>query len=313
MPGWNPFAGDPAELRQRVRQFVGLVRASADVAGTRMWDLLTSAATVIAGQGLSIVELLRFLQSPDYMAGLLDQARQTPAWTEYEEAHLYFDLEFAALSKAERSSYVGPVLNKIRALVDIPYLKALMGASRDTLDLPGLWKRPRLVAVYLDEYALGPDGARLLAGMLAHTLYSLSARKTDDDVVGVTLMLDELASQERYLGEAVRNIVEKGRQQGLHLLAAGQHLEQISDELQEATALLVRPARVLSAWPRRRAAGGQVAGDGRGQPSLARGALRGEERGVRGVAARNPRSLGQAAAPGRGGLDDVREHPGDVL
>ena len=171
-----------------------------------MWDLLTNAATVIAGQGLSIVELLRFLQSPDYMAGLLNQARRTPAWEAFEEAHLYFDLEFAALSKAERGGYVGPVLNKIRALVDIPYLKGMMGASRDTLDLPGLWKRQRLVAVHLDEYALGPDGARLLSGMLAHALYSLSARQPGK--VGVTLMLDELASQERYLAQTPRSCHE---------------------------------------------------------------------------------------------------------
>ena len=46
------------------------------------------------------------------------------------------------------------------------------------------------------------------------------------------LMLDELASHERCLGGALINIVEKGRQQGLWLLGAGQHFGALSSELQ---------------------------------------------------------------------------------
>ena len=219
-------------MRQAVRQFVDLVRASADVAGSRMWDVLTNAATVIAGQGLSLLELLRFLQFPDYRAGLLTQARGTRAFAQYEEAHRYFAWEFAALSKNEQASYTAPVLNKIRALVDIPYLKALLCARHDTLDLPGLWQRPRLIAVHLDTWALGQDGVRLLSGLLAHSLFQTAQRHSGP--VPVCLCLDEMGMQERFLGGAIRDILAMARSYNLRLLAACQHLDQLSDELRAA-------------------------------------------------------------------------------
>lgn len=230
--GWNPLGGEASDVRHAVRQFVDLVRASADVAGSRMWDVLTNAATVIAGQGLSLLELLRFLQSPEYRAGVLAQALGTPAAQQFEEAHRYFEWEFAALSRNEQASYTAPVLNKIRALVDIPYLKALLCANADTLDLPGLWQRPRLLAVHLDEYALGQDGVRLLSGLLAHSLFQTARRSPGS--LPVCLCLDEMGMQERFLGGAICDILAMARSYNLRLLAACQHLGQLSDALRAA-------------------------------------------------------------------------------
>ena len=230
VPGWNPFAVETHQVGEAVRAFKDIfASAYKDAWGPRMDDVLENAATVIAGQGLSVLELVRFLQSPDYNAGLMARTRGTPAWDAFPEQHEYFLTEFAALSDGERGKFVAPVLNKIRKLLTIPYLRALLCARHDTLDLEGLWKRPRLVAVHLDEGALGNDGTRLLAGMLAHHMYNICMRKPGP--VPVVLCLDELGTQERFLGDAIRNIVEKARQQGLWLMGAGQHFAQISDEL----------------------------------------------------------------------------------
>jgi hypothetical protein len=72
---------------------------------------------------------------------------------------------------------------------------------------------------------------KMLAGMVAHSLYAVSLRKPGP--VPVVLMLDELASQERAIGTAIRDICEKGRQQGLCLLAACQNLGQMPDDLRK--------------------------------------------------------------------------------
>ncbi len=230
VPGWNPLAVPLAQAGEAVRGVKDIFATAYHASwGARLDDLLENAATVICAQRLSFLELVRFLQSDSYRAGLLAQAQGTSAWHAFPEEHAYFACEFAGLSKGERATAIGPVLNKVRKLVTTPYLRALLCAREDTLRLETLWQRQRVVVVHLDPTALGMDGARLLSGMLCHRLYALCMRRSGN--VGVQIVLDELGAQERFLGSAIRDIVERGRQQGLWLLTAGQHLGQISDEL----------------------------------------------------------------------------------
>lgn len=230
VPGWNPLAVPLSHAGEAVRGVKDIFATAYHASwGARLDDLLENAATVICAQRLSFLELVRFLQSDSYRAGLLAQARNTPAWHAFPEEHAYFECEFAGLSQGERARAIGPVLNKIRKLVTTPYLRALLCAQHDTLRLETLWQRQRVVVIHLDNTALGMDGARLLSGMLCHRLYALCMRRPGP--VGVQIVLDELGAQERFLGSAIRDIVERGRQQGLWLLTAGQHLGQISDEL----------------------------------------------------------------------------------
>lgn len=238
VPGWNPFAVGPDSVRQSVREFVNILAASATSWGPRLQDVLTNAATVIAGQRLSLLELTRFLQSEDYREGLLQQAHSTPAWQQFQEEHEYFTREFAPLSRGERAAAVAPVLNKIRALVSTRYLRSLLCARRDTLDLPSLWQRQRLVLVHLDSWELGGDGVRLLAGMLSHALFHTAMRHSGP--VPVVLCMDEMGLQERFVGAALKDILAVARSQNLRLLAACQHLDQLSDGLR--TALLTNTA-----------------------------------------------------------------------
>lgn len=232
VPGWNPFSGDSASIRQAVRQFVSLIEASTTSWGPRLQDVLTNAATVIAGQRLSLFELMRFLQNEDYREGLLEIARQTPAWEEFREEHDYFVTEFAAFPKGERGSAVGPVLNKIRFLVSVKYLRALLCAEQDTLELASLWHEQRVLLVHLDSWALGSDGTKLLAGMLSHSLFHTAMQQTGGRPV--VLCLDEMRMQERFVGAAMMDILAVARSQNLRLLAACQHLDQLSDGLRSA-------------------------------------------------------------------------------
>lgn len=239
VPGWNPFAAEDADIPQAVRQFVSVVKSVADSWGPRLQDVLTNAATVIASQGLSLLELLEFLKPPGiYRVGLLSQSRGGPAWRRFREEYDYFDREFAAYSKGEQSSAVGPVLNKLRSFVSTPYLRSLFCAASDTLDLPSLWQRQRVILVHLDaEGALGPDGTRLLAGMFAYRLYQTAMRQSGP--VPVALSLDEMSKQQRYLGGALLDILAVARSQNLRLLAGCQFLGQMSDDL--VTSLLTNP------------------------------------------------------------------------
>ena len=228
MPGWNPFAVDLVDVPTAVKAFVDIVLATRSGAGVNYPDLFKNAATVIAGQGLSLMELVEFFWNADYRRGLLAQAQASPAWERFPYQHEYFIREFAQHSQSAQASAITPVLNKIRDLLTTDWLRHLMCAPQDTLDLAGLWTRQRLVVVHLDG-GLGAEGKRLLAGMLAHSLFKIAMRKPGS--VPVVLCLDELATQLRTIGDAITEMVERGRQQGLWAICACQHLAQMSPEL----------------------------------------------------------------------------------
>ena len=230
VPGWNPFAVETREVAAAVRRFVGLLsNLYKDGWGPRMDDIFKAAATVIAAQRLSILELVEFLRTPAYRDALLRQAEGSPAWERFREEHAYFRREFAEYTVANQQNQTQPVLNKIRGMITQPYLRALLTAREDTLDLPGLWRRQRLILVHLDAHELGPDGASLLSGLLAHQLLATAMQRSGP--VPVVLMLDEMGMQERFLGSAVTDILAVARSQNLRLLAACQHLEQMSEGL----------------------------------------------------------------------------------
>ena len=230
IPGWNPLAvslGDADRAAGSLKDI--FASAYKDSWGPRMDDLLENAATVIAAQRLSVLELVRFLQNPAYREGLIASLRGSEAWRRFPEQHEYFASEFFAMGKGAQDTAVQPVLNKVRVLIRNPYLLALLTARGDTLRLADLWKRQRVVLVHLDKTELGKDAAQILSGMLVHRLYALCMTRPGD--VPVTLVLDELGEQERFLGASIRDIVERGRQQLLWLITAGQHFGQISDDL----------------------------------------------------------------------------------
>ena len=232
VPGWNPFAGEPGELRQRVRQFVGLVRASADVAGTRMWDLLTNAATVIAGQGLSIVELLRFLQSPDYMAGLL-----RPGAADARLGGVRGSAPVLRPGVCRTVQGGARQLRRPRAQQDPRPCGHPLPENHDE-------RRPRHARPAWPVAAPAPGrgasgrvrprprrGAPAVGDARPHPLQPLGAQAGEgggDADARRTGLAGAVSG-----GSGQRTSWRRARQQGLHLLAAGQHLEQISDELRK--------------------------------------------------------------------------------
>lgn len=214
-----------------IRTFVGILSTlHKDGWWPRMDDIFKSAATIIAAQRLSILELIEFLRDPRYRAALLQEVTGTPEWETFREEHEYFRKEFSEFSSANQQQQTQPVLNKIRGMITEPYLRAMLTAERDMLDLPGLWQEQKVILVHLSE-TLGKEGMSLLSGLLAHQLCIAALRfraKTK-----VVLMLDEMGMQERFLGDAVKKVLSAARSYDLRVLAATQHLDQLSEGLKE--------------------------------------------------------------------------------
>lgn len=281
IPGWNPLqCGVP--LPQAVGDLVALVEQSSSSWGPRLQDLLTNTLLVVGAHGLSLYEATKFLVREEYREQLLRQAPPVRKSLAYTEAQQYFAEEFGAWSRGERANAVTPVLNKVREVLRSEFLRPLLCARRNTLELRRLWRRSELVVVRLDRTALGEEGARLLAGLLAHLLYRTALR--DPGPVPVVLAIDELPMLERFVGKALAEILAVARSQRLRLLVSCQHLAQLSEGVR---ASLLANAAVQAFFRLGPADARLVAG------SLAAG----EEASVRQVSARAERVDRQTGAP----------------
>jgi len=236
IPGWNPLlTGIP--LSQAVGDWVHLLAQTAMSWGVRLNDLLVNALLVLGAHQLSLFELPRFLLREEYRKPLLRKAPESAgAMAEdrraFQEALAYFEEEFEAWSRSERSTAASQVLNKGRETLRSAYLCPLLCARRNSLDLGKLWQEPRLLIARLDRPTLGDEGVRLLAGLLTRLLMRTALRSPGP--VPVVLALEEMPMLEAYVGGAIREIVAIARSQNLRCLVACQHLDQLSDGLRAA-------------------------------------------------------------------------------
>ncbi|MCX6378647.1 MAG: DUF87 domain-containing protein, partial [Armatimonadetes bacterium] len=214
IPRWNPLLGESSALSQRVNQFVDIMAGLfANSWGPRLEDILRNATTVIAAQGLSLIELMEFLRNETYRTRLLAQAHGSPAYRQHPEQHRYFEVEFASMSKADKATAVNAVTNKLRVFTTTEYFRALFCDNQQNLNLESLWNRQQVILVHLDTVTLGEPGIRALVGLLTNALYAAALsvedknRKRETKPVPVLLTLDELETQERYAGKALTEIL----------------------------------------------------------------------------------------------------------
>lgn len=234
VPGWNPLDWEQSGILpvQAASDFVSVLAQSTGSWGPRLQDLLTNALIVIASHRLSLYELARFLQRDSYREALLAIAPDAPDPVAFQEAHDYFVAEFARWSNSERASAVAPVMNKLREFLRTSFLRSLLCARKNTLNLPSLWGKQQLILVHLDRTSLGDEGARLLGGLLTWQLYRTAMRT--EGPVPVCLSLDEMGVSEQFVGKAVCEILAIARSRKLRLLVACQHLAQLSEDLRGA-------------------------------------------------------------------------------
>lgn len=235
VPGWNPLNSE-VPLPQAVGDLVALLEQSTSSWGPRMEDILTNSLLLVGAHGLSILELTRFLQREDYRRALVRlplPARLRGAdRVACEEALSYFHNEFGYWSRSEQVGAVAPVLNKVREIMRSGFLRSMLCARRNTIQLSRLWQEPHLLLVRLDQTALGEHGTRLAAGLLTHLLYRTALRTSGS--VPVVLALDELPVLQRFMGRVLEEIVTVARSRGLRALLAAQHIDQLSESLRAA-------------------------------------------------------------------------------
>ena len=162
--GLNPLSGgfdDPA-ARQLAADSVLAVfhQLYADSWGPRTQDILHASLLTLARRSdASLVMLPLLLTNPGFRRSLTgsinDPIALGPFWAWYEN-----------LSDGERSQAIAPVMNKLRAVLMRPGVRAILGQINPRFNIRQVFTENKVLLVSLSKGTVGPDASALLGSLV---------------------------------------------------------------------------------------------------------------------------------------------------
>ena len=191
--------------------------------GPRTDDLLRGAVlTLLHQEDATICEVPLLLLKPDdyrdLIAGLADPIGLGPFWAEYRNR-----------SEAERLQMIGPVLNKLRAVLLRPMIRDILGQARSTFDLGQCMDGGGVLLVSLAKGLLGEETSRLFGAFLIARVWQTAMARADRPEAArpdFVLYLDEFQNY-LHLPSSLTDILAEARGYHLGLVLANQHLAQL--------------------------------------------------------------------------------------
>lgn len=229
-PAWNVLdpAGRPDHLV--VDQLVGVfARLYSAYWGPRTDDVLRAAClTALRRPGATLADIPLLLASRRTRApltkGLNDPAGLGGFWAWYDK-----------LPDATASQVVGPVLNKLRAVLTRPFAADLLGSSASTFGMRDILDGAILLA-RLPKGLLGEDTTRLVGSLLLAGLWQAASARADQPEprrLDASAYVDECQNF-LHLPGALDDVLAEARGYHLSLTLAHQRLGQLPRELAEA-------------------------------------------------------------------------------
>lgn len=228
--GLNLLAAVPGERERTADQLVGLfTRLWPGYVGPRSQDLLRAGfLTLLQTPGMTLVELPMLLTDETFrnrlVARLDDPIVLEPQWSAFNN-----------LSAGERAMHIGPVMNKLRAILARRALRDIVGQS-EGLDLAQVVNRPCIVLCPLSKGLLGSDASALFGSVLLMRLWQVVSGRV---AVGrserrpLLIVLDEfqdlLASPLDFA-----DMLAQARGLGVGIVCAHQHLAQLTNDVRQA-------------------------------------------------------------------------------
>lgn len=201
--------------------------------GPRLHDVLHAGLLTLSHEpGHSLVELPLLLTNPSFRRPLVAAARQRDPlglggfWAWYD-----------SLSAEAAAQVLGPVMNKLRAFLLRPDLRAVLGQPRPRFDLRSVFTHraggQRALLVRLPKGELGGEAAALLGSLVVHQVWQATLARTKLPARArrpVVVYLDEFQEVVRLqldLGDALA----QARGLCVGLVLAHQHLGQLGPDL----------------------------------------------------------------------------------
>ena len=229
--GLNPLAGhgQPGELLadQLLGVFHGLYEGSW---GPRLQDVLHAGLLTVAGRpGLTLCHLPLLFTNPGFRRSLVGRVREDvalgPFWAWFDN-----------LSEAERATVLAPVMNKLRAFLLRPRVRAVLGQAEPRFALRQVFTERKVLLVNLAKGALGPEASQLLGSLVIAQLWQTILGRSGvapERRHPVFVYVDEWQDYLR-LPTDLGDVLAQSRSLGVGLTLAHQHLGQLSPAMRAA-------------------------------------------------------------------------------
>ena len=236
-----PAALNVLDTRQRdpelvVDQLVGVFhRLYAAYWGPRTEDVLRSAClTLTRRPGTTLAHVPLLLSNPRYRAGLTaglsDPAGLGGFWSWYD-----------GLSDAAQAQVIGPVMNKLRAVLTRRFASDLLGSAQSTFSLAQVLDGGILLA-RLPKGVLGDDTTRLVGSLLLAGLWQAATARAatpESARADAGVYVDECQNF-LHLPGSLDDVLAEARGYHFALTLAHQHLGQLPRDLADGVAANAR-------------------------------------------------------------------------
>lgn len=230
--GLNPLrSAEGASAEVAVENLVGLFKSLYRSSwGPRTDDILRAALMTLGGSGsATLCEVPLLLTDPTYrrrLVGKLDDPIGLESfWGWYE-----------ALSDSERLSVIGPVLNKVRAFVMRPRVRAIVGQAEPALVMADVLAQQRVLLVSLGAGVLGQEAAALLGALVFAEVWNATTARAGLPPAERHPVMAHLDEWQRFLHlpTPMATVLAEARGMGLGLCLSHQHLGQVPEAIREA-------------------------------------------------------------------------------
>ena len=230
-----------------VDQVVGVfARLYAAYWGPRTEDVLRCACLTLTQdptRAATLADIPRLLANPAYRAtltrGLTDPAGVGGFWTWYD-----------TLTDAGRAQVIGPVMNKLRAVLSRRFAADLLGSASSTFNLTDILDGGILLA-RLPKGLLGDDTTRLVGSLLLSGLWQAAtarASRPETHRLDAAIYVDECHNF-LHLPGSLDDVLAEARGYHLSLVLAHQHLGQLPRDIADAILANARNKALFSVSP----------------------------------------------------------------
>lgn len=239
---------DGAEAEVAVDQVCGVfARIFSAWWGPRTDDVLRSAlSTLVRLPGATLADVPRLLTDAGWRAPLVATV-SGPSRRDAAGLSGFWD-HFNSLSAGGQAQVIGPVMNKLRAVLGRSFARSLLGTARSSFDMAAILDGGTLL-VRLPKGKIGEDTSRLVGSLvIARVWQAATARAGQTTRPDAVVYVDECQNFLNLPG-TLADVLAEARGYHLGLVLAHQHLGQLPRDLAEAISANARNKIYFSCSP----------------------------------------------------------------
>jgi hypothetical protein len=222
--GLNPLEHETPDFAQ-IEQVTEILRRhwGLDQFGARTHELMRNSFYVLAANGLTLVDLTRFLSDGEFRAACVRRI-------ENAEIRQYFDLRYDQASEAMRAMMREPILNKVSAFTADPKYRHIVGQTHSSFSLREAMDKGWWVIVNIPKGRLGQQATTLGSVIFTMAKDAIFARRTNSLF---TIYCDEIQNFVAQASE-IETMLAEARKTSTALVSANQFLDQLPSEMKAA-------------------------------------------------------------------------------